>query len=98
MKRMGTYCKAFYVGRLREFPGWAERPEAAGDDPADAPALVDEDLVYLQEDYTVTRGIFIDEDTVFDNVTPDWIEFCRDTLNFVLPERRPESSFGEQAA
>jgi hypothetical protein len=104
MKRMGAYCKAFYLGRLREFAGWAERPVspdggAAGEStaPADGPALRDEDIVYLQEDYTVTKGIFIDEETIFDNDAPDWIEFCRDALNFAPPERGPGLSFGAQA-
>lgn len=101
MKRMGSYCKAFYVGRLREFAGWAESPEAAGHDSEGesaepAPALKDEDLVYIQEDYTVTRGIFVDEGTIFNQVGPEWIEFCRDTLNFAPPERRPEPSFAAE--
>jgi hypothetical protein len=34
----------------------------------------------LHTDFTVTDGIFIDENIIFNDVTPEWIEFCRDVL------------------
>jgi hypothetical protein len=40
---------------------------------------------FLQEDYTVTAGIFMDEDIAFDAVTDEWREFCRDILRFEAP-------------
>lgn len=45
--------------------------------------LADGDYVYVQRNFTVTDGIFIDENIIFSNVTPEWIEFCRNVLGFV---------------
>ncbi len=86
MKKMGKYCKAYKVEKLMAFPGWTanfknvratpgERGETANEQ---APA----DFYYLQENFTATDGIFLDENVVFDAVTPEWIEFCRNTLQF----------------
>jgi len=44
--------------------------------------LTDADYVYLQGNFTVTDGIFIDENVIFDAVTPEWIEFCRSVLGY----------------
>jgi len=30
----------------------------------------------MQENYVVTDGIFKDENIIFDNVTPEWKDFC----------------------
>jgi hypothetical protein len=38
--------------------------------------------VYVQRNFTVTDGLFIDENIIFDDVTPAWIEFCRDVLGY----------------
>ena len=39
--------------------------------------LTDVDYVYVQRNFTVTDGIFIDENIIFSDVTPEWIEYCR---------------------
>jgi hypothetical protein len=86
MKKMGKYCKAYEIGKLMEFPGWAEkvknRDSQVSADGETANEQAPGDFYYLQENYTVTDGIFLDEDVVFDDVTPEWIEFCRNTLKF----------------
>ncbi len=93
MATMGSYCKAYPVGRLREFGGWSEKtenlrpagePGAGGD--AGPRSLGDEDFLYLQENFTVTDGIFLDEAVVFDQVSPEWVEFCKNTLRFEVPD------------
>lgn len=75
MSNMGRYLKAYPVELLRQFPGWAQSAR----EPAERPYL------YLQENYTITQGIFLDEDVVFDRVTPEWTEFCQRTLEFEIP-------------
>ena len=86
MKKMGKYCKAYEIKKLMEFPAWAGKlanieAQVSGDgDIAKEPAS--RDFYYLQENFTVTDGIFLDESVVFDAVTPEWVEFCRDTLKF----------------
>jgi hypothetical protein len=89
MKRTGQYCKAYQVGRLRQFAGWTENTQnlkpATGENGTDGEPnriLGDDDFLYLQENYVATESIFVDEHVVFDNVTPEWQEFCRRELSF----------------
>src|SRR6185369_1386086 len=94
MAKMGAYCKAYPISRLRAFSGWTENLENARKEKtgADEKAIEksrefsNDDFLYLQENYIVTDGIFMDENIIFSNVTPEWIEFCRDNLKFELPD------------
>ena len=75
MKKMGTYCKAYPIERFRAFQTWA----------ANAAEHADASFLYLQENFVVTVDIFIDEQIVFYKVTPEWREFCKDSLKFEVP-------------
>jgi hypothetical protein len=106
MKRMGRYCKAYPIERFREFPGWKEDPrglrreeatEAVGEAGAER-QLGDGDFLYLQEDLTVTDGVFLGENVVYGDVTPEWAEFCRDSLKFEIPPECAEQPAPEGAA
>jgi hypothetical protein len=93
MGNIGRYCKAYHVEQFRVFDGWAENAQNARKEKqqvdgkeVEAPRpLAGEDILYLQEDYTVTDGIFVDENVIFDNVTPEWKQFCEQTLGFEVP-------------
>jgi hypothetical protein len=93
MSKMGKYCKAYPIGRFREYGNWRENSENLRKDRAqnsgaggEAPGqLTEDDFLYLQENYVVTDGIFIDENIIFDNITPEWINFCVETLKFEAP-------------
>jgi hypothetical protein len=37
----------------------------------------------------VTDGIFLDENIIFDEVTPEWMDFCTNTLKFDIPVYEP---------
>jgi hypothetical protein len=97
MAKMGKYCKAYPIDRFREFAGWTENAENLRKEKqqidgqeVNAPrTLTDTDFLYLQENYTVTDGIFLDENIIFDNVTPEWIDFCKNTLKFEIPVYEP---------
>lgn len=88
MSIVGKYCRAYPLSRLRQFPGWTEKAEEArkirkevdGEIVEEARKLTDEGYVYLQMNYTVTDGIFVDENIIFSDVTPEWIEFCQNGL------------------
>lgn len=88
MPTLGKYCKSFKLSRFRQFPGWREnaentrlvKREVAGDIVEVPRELTDDDYVYLHGNYTVTDGIFIDENIIFSDITPEWIEFCDDLL------------------
>ena len=88
MSKMGQYCKAYTLAAVRQFAGWQEnvkgfRKSEADSTNEDRPS--DDHIVYLQENYAVTDGIFIDENIIFDDVTDAWKEFCQNTLKFELP-------------
>jgi hypothetical protein len=93
MATMGRYCKAYLVNRFREYPRWAENLSNLRGDrrmvdgrEVEEITLADDDHLYLQDNYVVTDGIFTDENIIFDGITPEWIEFCKTTLNFEIPE------------
>jgi len=94
---MGKYCKAYPITRFRDYPEWTEKAENArkevnvvdGEEIEVDRVLTNEDHLYLQENYVVTDGIFKDENIIFDNVTPEWIDFCKNTLKFQIPVYEP---------
>ncbi len=97
MATMGKYCKAYSLKKLREFKGWTQKAEnaakekqvVAGKEVEIPRGLTDNDYLYLQENYVVTDGIFKDENVIFDDVTPEWIEYCQHTLMFEIPVYEP---------
>ena len=102
MGRAGIYCKAYLVRDLCAFAQWrpnpAElRPAAVEVDGREVKvprgALRDDDVLFLQEDFTVTDGIFLDEHVVFADDGPDWRAFCAGALGFA-PPAEPEIDRG----
>jgi len=97
MANLGRYCKAYPISRFREFVGWSEkndnaRKEKKNVDGVDVEApreLTDKDYLYLQENFTVTDGIFLDENIIFDQVDEDWVDYCKTKLNFQVPTYEP---------
>jgi hypothetical protein len=93
MATMGRYCKAYAIDQFRKFQGWEEKvdnlaPLEDDDEGAQQPrtTLADHDYLFLQENYVVTDGIFLDEHIVFDSVTAEWKEFCTNDLAFEIPD------------
>jgi hypothetical protein len=98
MAEMGKYCKAYLAQDLRKYSGWAEnlenlRQEEAedGKEAEKRTELKDDDILYLQENYVVTDGIFIDENIIFDDANDEWKAFCTDGLTspFEIPVYEP---------
>ena len=95
MAEMGRYCKAYVVKDLRRYSDWSEdldnlQPEQNEDgDTTERTSLSDDDILYLQENYVVTDGIFKDEHIVFDKVTDAWKTFCTEELKFEIPVYEP---------
>jgi hypothetical protein len=94
---MPKYMKAYLLGELRRFPNWHERrwqdwvKAHEGDETPPARELGEDDVVFIQEDGVVTKDVFGDGDVVFDDVTPEWLSFCSDTLAFSVPDWEAES-------
>jgi hypothetical protein len=70
------YCTAYHVGELRRFSEWSTEFEG----------LTDDDVVFLHQDYTVTKSIWTGEDVIFNNVSEQWKEFCNTELRFAVPD------------
>lgn len=97
MNTMSPYCKAYPSSRFREFPGWSEAhaPDKGNNPTMDGES--DTSYYFLHASYVVTKSIFVDEDVVFDAVTPEWKAFC-DSMGFEIPvdEFAPEETSDHQ--
>ena len=94
MATMGKYCKAYSINELRNYSSWSEQVESTRKEKQEGPdgkeidvsrALTDNDYLYLQENYVVTDGIYNDENVIFNQVTPEWIAYCKEVLKFEIP-------------
>ncbi|ARV58860.1 hypothetical protein BZZ01_09625 [Nostocales cyanobacterium HT-58-2] len=93
MAMMGKYCKAYPLKKLREFGQWKENTENVRKEKTEINGkevevdrkLTDEDFLYLQENFVVTDGIFLDENIIFDSITSEWKDFCQNILGFEIP-------------
>ncbi|HVT61143.1 MAG TPA: hypothetical protein VHR45_22460 [Thermoanaerobaculia bacterium] len=94
---MGSYCKAYLRGQFRAYSGWSEnkanvrkeKQEIGGKEVEVERQLDDDSILYLQENYVVTDGIFKDENIIFDQVTDEWKRFCHEQLGFEIPVYEP---------
>lgn len=94
MAEMGRYCKAYLVSDLSKYKGWKPNLENLRQPEPDKPneeveartELQDDDILYVQEDLTVTDGIFKDENIVFEDDGDGWKGFCEKDLGFEVPE------------
>ncbi len=77
---MRKYSKAYYLKDLRAFGAWQEKDRAEEDE------LTDESIVYLQDNFTVVKDVFNEEDYIFDTIDDAWKKFCKDDLGFEIPE------------
>ena len=101
MSTTGSYCKAYYVNRFREFSGWREKTEnlrqTATTDAENREnelrrELKDDDHLFLHDNLIVTDGIFLDENIIFEDHSPEWKQFCECVLDFRVPAESQEST------
>ena len=103
-KNPGRYCKAYLIRDLRRFDQWVPNQQNAryrreivdGEIAEVQNVLTDDHVLFLQEDYTVTDSIFLIDSVIFDQVTPQWVEFCKKTLKFEPPLARATISEGSE--
>ena len=75
------YCTAYRLGDLRCYADWSENKLNT-----ESQELADTDVVFLHQDYKVTKSMWADEDVIFDKVTDHWKDFCNTQLRFVIPD------------
>jgi ankyrin repeat protein len=85
------YAKAYLLRDLRKFSGWREerinwKETIPADDNGNSLELTDSDVVFLHQDFTVTQLIWPGENVIFNQVTPEWLEFCEQELQFTVPD------------
>jgi len=94
-QRERLYCKAYHLGDLRQFPYWAESKinwkEKGGKKESDDTESEDKEfsndgIVFLHQDFTVTQSMWINENVIFNQVTPEWEQYCTNTLKFKVPD------------
>jgi hypothetical protein len=66
-----------------------EKQEGEGKETEASAQSAGRDYLFLQENFVVTDGIFLDENIIFDNTTPEWIDFCKNSLEFEVPPAEP---------
>lgn len=85
-----VYCKAYHVQDFRRFADWKEsRINWKTTDDADKGAdaeFADDDIFFIHQDYVVTESIWANENVIFNNVTPEWQDFCHSVLGFKVPD------------
>jgi hypothetical protein len=83
------YCRAYHLAELRRCSCWSENRIAGGGPAAvegtAGAGLKDEDIVYLHQDLTVTASMWHGEGVIFDQITPEWREFCERQVGFAVP-------------
>lgn len=93
MATLGKHCKAYPLQLFRQFPDWSEnlknarktRKEIDGEIVEVERELSDSDYLYLQENFTVTDSIFVDENIIFSDVSAAWTDFCLNVLGVHFP-------------
>jgi hypothetical protein len=85
------YCKAYQLKELLRFPGfsqsmnsWNKREDMTGDGNIDDhdKDRPNDDVVFIHQNFVVTRSPWEDENVLFDLVTPEWETFCTEALKF----------------
>lgn len=81
------YARAYLLGELRKFSDWVEEKEVIpADENGNSRQLSDDDVVFLQQDFTVTELIWPGENVIFNRITPEWKDFCTQELQFKVPD------------
>lgn len=68
------YCKAYPLNELAGFPGWTTQQD-----------LAENSVLYVHQDFSVTRSMWHGEDVVFTPVSDAWRNYCVEALDFNVP-------------
>jgi len=85
------YCKAYRLGDLRKFVAWREPAIALPENHENSEneteeQLSEERIVFVHYDLSVTVSMWHNENVIFNDTSPAWQEFCRETLRFKVPD------------
>jgi ankyrin repeat protein len=82
------YCISLHLKDLRQFPNWKENTvaEKSSENGSADQSLSDSSIVYLHENFVVTKSIWQEENVIFNDVTREWKHFCITVLKFRVPD------------
>lgn len=85
-----NYARAYPLSELRRFSGWREakinwKEAVPANENGNSHDLADNDVVFLHHDFSVTQLIWPGENVIFDQLTPEWQQFCEQELRFRVP-------------
>jgi hypothetical protein len=86
---MPTYMKAYRLADLERYARWQLTEQARST--AEAEGLGPDSIVYLRGDLAVVSGCFGADPVLFQSNHPEWRRFCRDELDFEVPDWEAES-------
>ena len=82
MTDIGTVAKAIYAQQLRSMRERVIDYERMNIDWAIIDGLVDDDIIYIHEDYSVTKGITKGVDEIVSEGSAQWVSYCHEKLKF----------------
>jgi hypothetical protein len=85
------YCRAYMLSELKGYSGWDETSDdwnekGRFDNGTTGGRPTDEKVVFIHEDFTVTKSMWQNENVIFKSLDAAWKEFCLDSLKFKAPE------------
>ena len=82
------YCRAYHLRDLKQYPDWPNSLPPKNEEGSEEGNVewCDEDVLFVQQDFTVTTSMWHGEGMVFDVVTEEWRDYCRKTLAFSVPD------------
>lgn len=85
------YARAYLLGELRKFQDWREekinwKETIPAGENGNSHELSADDVVFLQQDFTVTQLIWPGENVIFNRSSPEWVDFCTQELQFKVPD------------
>jgi hypothetical protein len=81
---MPMYMKAYRLGDVQRYRGFSPSSAASR-------SLAADSIVYVREDLAVVTGCFGGDPVLFESAAPEWTRFCRDELDFQVPDWEAES-------
>jgi len=86
-----SYCRAYMVSDVKGYSGWDEtrvdwNEKERFDNGMTGRPSTDEQVVFIHEDFTVTKSMWQNENVIFKRLDAGWKEFCMDSLKFKAPE------------
>jgi hypothetical protein len=83
--------KAYRLDDVQRYSGWRPVLERTREWSATFETLAPDSIVYLREDLALVTGCSGAQPVLFASAAPEWKRFCREELEFEVPDWEAES-------